>query len=66
MLVAEPDLEDTITILRGLKEKYEVHHGVQITDGAIVEAAKLAAKYITGRKMPDKAVGKRATLQTTL
>ncbi len=54
--VAEPSIEDTIAILRGIKEKYEVHHGLRIKDSAIVAAAKLAARYITGRFLPDKAV----------
>jgi ATP-dependent Clp protease ATP-binding subunit ClpB len=54
--VAEPSLEDTIAILRGIKEKYEVHHGVRITDDAIIAAAKLSARYITDRFLPDKAV----------
>ena len=54
--VAEPNVEDTITILRGLRERYEVHHGVQITDASLVAAAQLSAKYMTGRRMPDKAV----------
>ncbi|MBI5230141.1 MAG: ATP-dependent chaperone ClpB [Candidatus Magasanikbacteria bacterium] len=54
--VSEPSVEDTIAILRGIKEKYEVHHGVRITDNAIVAAAKLSARYITDRFLPDKAV----------
>ena len=54
--VGEPSVEDTIAILRGLKEKYEVHHGVRITDGAIVAAAALSNRYITDRFLPDKAV----------
>lgn len=54
--VPEPTIEDTIAILRGIKEKYEVHHGVRITDDAIVAAAKLSARYITDRFLPDKAV----------
>lgn len=54
--VAEPSIEDTIAILRGIKEKYEVHHGVRITDAAIVAAAKLSARYIADRFLPDKAV----------
>ncbi len=54
--VSEPSIEDTIAILRGIKEKYELHHGVKITDAAIVAAAELAAKYITDRHLPDKAV----------
>jgi ATP-dependent Clp protease ATP-binding subunit ClpB len=56
VLVEEPSVEETITILRGLKEKYEVHHAVQITDGAIVAAAKLSHRYITNRFLPDKAI----------
>ena len=52
----EPSVEDTIAILRGLKEKYEVHHGVRITDGAIVAAATLSDRYITDRFLPDKAI----------
>jgi ATP-dependent Clp protease ATP-binding subunit ClpB len=54
--VGEPSAEDTIAILRGLKEKYEVHHGVRITDGAIVAAAALSDRYITDRFLPDKAI----------
>jgi ATP-dependent Clp protease ATP-binding subunit ClpB len=54
--VGEPSIEDTVAILRGLKEKYEVHHGVRITDPALVSAAKLSARYITNRFLPDKAV----------
>ena len=54
--VAEPSVEDTIAILRGLKEKYEVHHGVRITDAAIVSAATLSNRYIADRFMPDKAI----------
>jgi len=54
--VAEPSVEDTISILRGLKEKYEVHHGIKITDEAIVAAAKLSNRYISDRFLPDKAV----------
>ncbi len=56
ILVEEPSVEDTIAILRGLKEKYEVHHGVDITDPAIVAAATLSNRYITDRQMPDKAI----------
>jgi ATP-dependent Clp protease ATP-binding subunit ClpB len=56
VLVDEPSIDETITILRGLKEKYEVHHAVQITDSAIVAAAKLSARYITNRFLPDKAI----------
>ncbi len=56
VLVDEPTVEDTIAILRGLKERYEVHHGVEITDSAIVAAATLSHRYITDRKLPDKAI----------
>lgn len=56
VFVAEPTVDDTISILRGLKERYEVHHGVQITDGAIVAAAQLSNRYITDRFLPDKAI----------
>lgn len=56
VLVDEPTVEDTIAILRGLKEKYEVHHGVDISDPAIVAAATLAHRYITDRQLPDKAI----------
>ncbi len=56
VLVEEPSVEDTIAILRGLKEKYEVHHGVDITDPAIVAAANLSHRYITDRQLPDKAI----------
>jgi len=54
--IAEPTVEDTISILRGLKERYEVHHGVRITDAAIVAAAQLSARYINDRFLPDKAI----------
>src|SRR5690554_3494865 len=54
--VDEPSEEDTIAILRGLKERYEVHHGVDITDSAIIAAAKLSQRYITDRQLPDKAI----------
>ncbi|PIT94629.1 type VI secretion system ATPase TssH [Candidatus Falkowbacteria bacterium CG10_big_fil_rev_8_21_14_0_10_39_9] len=54
--VAEPSIEDTIAILRGIKEKYEVHHGVRITDNALVAAAELSTRYISDRFLPDKAV----------
>jgi ATP-dependent Clp protease ATP-binding subunit ClpB len=54
--IAEPSIEDAIAILRGIKEKYEVHHGVRITDDAIIAAVKLSARYITDRFLPDKAV----------
>ena len=56
VLVEEPTVEDTISILRGLKERYEVHHGVRITDGAIVAAAQLSHRYISDRFLPDKAI----------
>lgn len=56
VLIKEPSIEDTVVILRGLKEKYEVHHGVRIKDSALVAAAKLSARYITDRFLPDKAV----------
>jgi ATP-dependent Clp protease ATP-binding subunit ClpB len=56
IMVAEPSVEDTIAILRGLKEKYEVHHGVRIKDSAIVAAATLSQRYLTDRHLPDKAV----------
>ncbi len=56
VLVDEPSVEDTIAILRGLKERYEVHHGVDITDPAIVAAATLSQRYITDRQLPDKAI----------
>ncbi|MCO5575035.1 hypothetical protein L7F22_028832 [Adiantum nelumboides] len=54
--VGQPSVEDTISILRGLRERYELHHGVRILDGAIVEAATLADRYISGRFLPDKAI----------
>jgi ATP-dependent Clp protease ATP-binding subunit ClpB len=56
VLVDEPSEEDTIAILRGLKERYEVHHGVDITDSAIIAAARLSQRYITDRQLPDKAI----------
>ena len=56
VLVGEPSEEDTIAILRGLKERYEVHHGVDITDSAIIAATKLSQRYITDRQLPDKAI----------
>jgi len=56
VFVAEPTVEDTVSILRGLKEKYELHHGVRITDGAIVAAATLSNRYISERFLPDKAI----------
>ncbi|THV43002.1 ATP-dependent chaperone ClpB [Glycomyces buryatensis] len=54
--VGEPSIEDSVAILRGLKERYEVHHGVRITDGALVAAAQLSARYIPERRLPDKAI----------
>ncbi len=56
VLVSEPSEEDTIAILRGLKERYEVHHSVDITDSAIIAAARLSQRYITDRQLPDKAI----------
>lgn len=56
IIVNEPSVEDTISMLRGLKEKYEVHHGVRITDNALIAAAKLSNRYISDRSLPDKAV----------
>jgi ATP-dependent Clp protease ATP-binding subunit ClpB len=56
VLVDEPSVDDTVSILRGLKEKYEVHHGVRIKDAAIIAAAKLSQRYITDRFLPDKAI----------
>ena len=56
VLVKEPSIPETVSILRGLKEKYEVHHGVNILDGAIIAAATLAARYLTARRLPDSAV----------
>ena len=56
VMIGEPSVEDTIAILRGLQEKYEAHHGVQITDPAIVAAAELSNRYITDRYLPDKAI----------
>ncbi|MGL6115016.1 MAG: ATP-dependent chaperone ClpB [Cetobacterium sp.] len=56
VMVNEPTVEDTISILRGLKEKFELYHGIRITDGAIVEAAVLSNRYITDRQLPDKAI----------
>ena len=54
--VDEPSIDDTVTILRGLKEKYEIHHGISISDNAVIAASKLSARYITNRKLPDKAI----------
>jgi len=56
VFVREPGVDETVAILRGLKEKYEVHHGVRIVDGALIAAAKLSHRYITGRFLPDKAI----------
>jgi ATP-dependent Clp protease ATP-binding subunit ClpB len=56
VMVVEPSAEDTISILRGLKQRYEVHHGVRITDGAVIAAATLSDRYITDRQLPDKAI----------
>ena len=56
VLVDEPDEEDTIAILRGLKERYEVHHGVEISDSAIIAAARLSQRYVSDRQLPDKAI----------
>jgi ATP-dependent Clp protease ATP-binding subunit ClpB len=56
VLVEEPNVEDTITILRGLKERYEVHHGIRISDAALVAAATLSHRYIADRFLPDKAI----------
>jgi ATP-dependent Clp protease ATP-binding subunit ClpB len=56
VFVGEPTVDDSISILRGLKEKYEVHHGVRIRDSALVAAAKLSARYIPNRQLPDKAI----------
>ena len=56
VLIKEPSVEDTISILRGLKQKYEVHHGVRITDAAVIAAATLSNRYIADRKLPDKAI----------
>src|SRR5205085_9338763 len=56
VLVGEPTVEDTIAIRRGLKERYEVHHGVRIQDSALVAAALLSNRYVTGRFLPDKAI----------
>jgi ATP-dependent Clp protease ATP-binding subunit ClpB len=56
VFVDEPSLEETVSILRGIKEKYEVHHGVRITDSALIAAAQLSHRYITDRRLPDKAI----------
>jgi len=56
VLVEEPSVPGTITILRGIREKYEVHHGVRILDGALISAATLAHRYLTSRRLPDSAI----------
>ena len=56
VFIGEPSIEDAVSILRGLKERYELHHGIRITDGAIVSACTLSQRYITGRQLPDKAI----------
>ena len=56
VMVLQPSVEDTVAILRGLKERYEVHHGIRIIDAALVAAARLSNRYITGRQLPDKAI----------
>ena len=56
VMVEEPSVEDTVSILRGLKERYEVHHGVRITDAAVLAAATLSQRYISDRFLPDKAI----------
>src|SRR5689334_25127809 len=56
VFVGEPSVEDTVSILRGIKEKYELHHGVRITDSALVAAATLSNRYITDRFLPDNAI----------
>src|SRR6266545_1191349 len=56
VFVDEPSVEDTISILRGLKERYEVHHGVRIQDSAVIAASTLSARYIADRQLPDKAI----------
>ena len=56
VVINEPNEEDAISILRGLKDRYEVHHGVRITDGAIIAAVQLSHRYITDRFLPDKAI----------
>ena len=59
--IGEPSPEDTVSILRGLKPKYEVHHGVRIRDEALLAAAKLSSRYLPDRYLPDKAIGKILT-----
>jgi ATP-dependent Clp protease ATP-binding subunit ClpB len=56
VMVGEPSVDDTVAILRGLKERYEVHHGIRIRDAALISAARLSHRYITGRQLPDKAI----------
>ena len=56
VLVNEPSVPETISILRGIREKYEVHHGVRILDGALIQAATLAHRYLTSRRLPDSAI----------
>jgi ATP-dependent Clp protease ATP-binding subunit ClpB len=56
VFVGEPSVDDTVAILRGLKERYEVHHGIRIRDAALIAAARLSSRYITGRQLPDKAI----------
>src|SRR5690606_21953067 len=56
IVVDEPSVEETISILRGIKEKYEVHHGVEISDPALIAAAQMGNRYITDRKLPDSAI----------
>ena len=56
LIVGEPTVQDTVSMLRGIKDRYEVHHGVRITDGALVAAANLSNRYISDRFLPDKAI----------
>lgn len=56
VIVNEPSVPETISILRGIREKYEVHHGVRIHDGALISAAQLAHRYLTSRRLPDAAI----------
>lgn len=56
MLIGQPTVEDTVSILRGLKERFEIHHGVRITDSALIACATLSDRYITDRFLPDKAI----------
>jgi ATP-dependent Clp protease ATP-binding subunit ClpA len=64
--IGEPSPEDTVSILRGLKPKYEVHHGVRIRDEALLAAAKLSSRYLPDRYLPDKAIGKWIECMFTL